>query len=67
MSVASLVKLTSFENLKRLEEKSGFNESVRQKSFFWRGKSGGGKSLIGANYQELESAFGEIMKSFRYL
>ena len=67
LSVASLVELTSFENLKRLEAKGGFNESVKQQSFFWRGKSGAGKSLIGANYKELESAFGEIMKSFRYL
>ena len=67
LSVASLVELTSFENLKRLEEKGGFNESVKHQSFFWRGKSGAGKSLIGANYKELESAFGEIMRSFRYL
>ena len=67
LSVASLVELTSFENLKRLEEKGGFNESVKQQSFFWRGKSSAGKSLIGADYKELENAFGEIMKSFRYL
>ena len=61
------MELTSFENLKRLEEKGGFNESVKQQSFFWRGKSNAGKSLIGADYKELENAFGEIMKSFRYL
>ena len=67
LSIASLVELTSFTNLKRLEEKGGFDEAVRQQPFFWRGKSGSGKSFIGANYKELESSFGEIMRSFRYL
>ena len=67
LSIASLVELTSFTNLKRLEEKGGFDEAVRQQSFFWRGKSGLAKSFIGANYKDLESSFGEIMRSFRYL
>jgi len=67
LSIASLVELTSFTNLKRLEEKGGFDEAVRQQSFFWRGKSGFAKSFIGANYKDLESSFGEIMRSFRYL
>ena len=67
LPVASLVELTSFKNLKRLEGQGGFAESVRQKSFFWRGKNGVGKSFIGANHKELESAFGEIMKAFRYM
>ena len=67
LSIASLVELTSFTNLKRLEEKGGFDEAVRQQSFFWRGKSGAGKHLIGVNFKELESAFGGIMKSVRYL
>ena len=67
LSIASLVELTSFTNLKRLEEKGGFDEAVRQQSFFWRGKSGFAKSFIGANYKDLESSSGEIMRSFRYL
>ena len=67
LPVASLVELTSFKNLQRLEGEGGFAESVRQKSFFWRGKNGVGKSFIGANHKELESAFGEIMKAFRYM
>ena len=67
LSIANLVGLTSFKNLKRLEVTSGFDESVRQKSFFWRGKNGVGKHYADANFKELESAFGEIMKSFKYL
>lgn len=67
LSPQKLIELTSFESLQGKEAAGGFREAVDGRQFFWRGKSGLGKSFIGADFKDLETEFADVMKHFNYL
>ena len=63
------LKATSFERLKKQEEKSGFREqSLSGVNFFRKGKTGSWKEQLSDNQEKrLTDAFSEIMETLGYL
>ena len=62
------INQTSFENLKKLEIKEGFDENPNNKSFFRKGKIGEWKEILNKNQQKrIEKEFKNEMKELGYL
>ena len=63
---SSIIKNTSFKNLKNKEAKHGFDESSK-KNFFREGKSNQWKNILNIDQQEkIKNTFAETMNRFDY-
>ena len=66
LGLTELIQATSFDALRSRESKGGFSEAVNDQAFFWQGKSGLGKSFIGADFKRMDEEFADVMSHFRY-
>ena len=66
--IDNVIKTTSFDILKKKEEKDGFNEASKKSRFFRSGKSQQWKNTLNLDQVKLlEKEFSQYMKKFNYL
>ena len=66
--IANIISSTDFETLKKAEEKYGFDEALKNQSFFNVGKSKQWKTQLNKTQKNLiENEFKEEMVKFKYL
>ena len=62
------INLTSFENLKKLENEEGFEENPSDKPFFRKGQIGEWKlKLNKEQIKKIEDKFSKEMKELKYI
>ncbi len=65
--IKKVLQIIEFNNLKKLEEKNGFTESMSG-PFFRSGKINTWKDILNKNQIiKIENKFGEVMKELGYL
>ena len=66
MKIKNIINSTSFDNLKKMENNQGFNESVNNK-FFAVGQKNQWKNELNKNQiNKIEHKFGSLMKKLKY-
>jgi len=67
IKINNILNSTSFNNLQKLENLHGFNESIKEKKFFAVGQKNQWKSELEQNQIKIiEDEFGLIMKKLKY-
>ena len=67
ISLKEILYQTDFQNLQKLEEKHGFNESPRSERFFRKGISGSWRDVDNSVFKKLVHNFKNSMRKFSYL
>ena len=66
--INNIVITTNFKNMKKIEEKEGFDEATSHTNFFNVGKKNQWKNMLNLKQtKEIEENFKEEMKKFNYL
>lgn len=66
--IDEIIKLSTFDNLSKLEKFSGFKESsIHGKPFFNKGKSEVWKNYPQKHFEKILDSCGELMKEFNYI
>ena len=66
--IINVMKSTNFTNLKKMETKLGFEESIYGTKFFNIGKKNQWKKALSIEHaHDIEKSFAETMKKFGYL
>ena len=68
VNIENVIKNSSFNNLKKLEDKNGFSESSKHTNFFREGKAGQWKYILSSNQiKKIESKLKKPMCLMNYL